>query len=299
MELRQLEYFYLSAKAGSLSAAAKTAFVTQQTLSASIASLENELGSPLFHRRHQGIELTDFGTAVLKRVVPILDDVRNLETYVTGYKETAAKTATFAYATASLATDGQGLTLTTINEFLSQRRESDMRVFELTSDACLSALAQGSVDMALVVGKPDPSVFEFFKLEDAKLLVAVSSDHPLAGQDAISFRDLAEVDVFPVPDLSVSYDRIVAGFEKYGLAPRFARVPFSLENAKRFVQSGAGVDFSPAHNANSPHEGIAYLPLAEEDSFSLPLGLATKLGQVDKPLIAELKATIASAHSQS
>lgn len=128
--------------------------------------------------------------------------------------------------------------------------------------------------------------------------MAIASNHPLASREAISFRDLAEIDVSPVPDASISYGKIVTGFEKYGLAPRFAPVPFSLENAKRFVQSGAGADFSPAHNANSPHEGIAYLPLAEEDSFALPLGLATKLGQADKALIAGLKAAIVSTYSQ-
>lgn len=43
MDVRQIEYFVLAAKAGSFSAAAKSAFVTQQTLSASVASLEGEV----------------------------------------------------------------------------------------------------------------------------------------------------------------------------------------------------------------------------------------------------------------
>ena len=75
MDVRQIEYFVLAAKAGSFSAAAKSAFVTQQTLSASVASLEGEVKTPLFHRRRQGIELTDFGARFLPKCERVLEAV--------------------------------------------------------------------------------------------------------------------------------------------------------------------------------------------------------------------------------
>lgn len=79
MDVRQIEYFVLAAKAGSFSAAAKSAFVTQQTLSASVASLEGEVKTPLFHRRRQGIELTDFGARFLPKCERVLEAVREAE----------------------------------------------------------------------------------------------------------------------------------------------------------------------------------------------------------------------------
>ena len=126
--------------------------------------------------------------------------------------------------------------------------------------------------MALVAGRPDSAVFEFTPLMEGRLLVAVPERHKLATQEAISFSDLAEID-------------------------RYAPVPFSLEAAQEFVRSGQGVDFSPAHNAERPHEGIAYRPLASEDDFTLTLGLATKLGVPEKPLVAALKEAIVQAVS--
>ena len=48
----------------------------------------------------------------------------------------------------------------------------------------------------------------------------------------------------------------------------------------------------------TPHEGIAYVPLAERDAFTLPLGLATKLGAAEKPVIAALKQAIKQAASR-
>lgn len=298
MELRQIEYFCLAAKAGSFSAAAKSAFVAQQTLSASVASLENELGAPLFHRRRQGIELTDFGAQFAERCAPILDAVREAEGFAARWRENARRTAAFAYATASLREEGDGFTLATLRDFRATHDEVDLRLFELTSDACLAAVERGSVDMAFVVGRPDPAVFEFTQLAEGSLLVAVPAAHPLAARTALSFADLADVELFPVPDLDVSYRRIVEGFARYDLTPRYAPVPFSLEAAREFVRSGRGVDFSPAHNAEAPHEGIVYLPLVREDAFTLPLGLATKLGAPEKPVITALKTAIQNATSQ-
>lgn len=87
MDVRQIEYFVLAAKAGSFSAAAKSAFVTQQTLSASVASLEGEVKTPLFHRRRQGIELTDFGARFLPKCERVLEAVREAEGFALQWHE--------------------------------------------------------------------------------------------------------------------------------------------------------------------------------------------------------------------
>ena len=159
MDVRQIEYFVLAAKAGSFSAAAKSAFVTQQTLSASVASLEGEVKTPLFHRRRQGIELTDFGARFLPKCERVLEAVREAEGFALQWHESTRHTATFAYATASLRESGPGFTLATLRGFRASYDDADLRLFELTSDACLKALERGTVDMALVAGRPDSAVF--------------------------------------------------------------------------------------------------------------------------------------------
>ncbi len=298
MELRQIEYFCQAAKARSFSAAAKNAFVAQQTLSASIASLENEVGIPLFHRHRQGTELTDFGSLFLTKCEAILSAVNEAEEFASQWRENARRSATFAYATASLRDTGEGFTLAMLEEFRQTHADIDIRLFELTSDACLAAVERGVVDMAFVVGRPDPSIFDFVHLTDGSLMVALPASHPLASKSAVSFADLAEIELFPVPDLDVSYRRIVEGFARYHLTPRYTSMPFSLEAAREFVRTGRGADITLAFNAKSHYEGIVYRPLIEEDDFKLPLGLATKLGAPLKPTMAELQAAIADAAAQ-
>ena len=61
MEFRNLEYFLIICETGSLNAAAKKLFISQQALSKSLDSMEREIGQPLFLRSPRGLRLTEAG----------------------------------------------------------------------------------------------------------------------------------------------------------------------------------------------------------------------------------------------
>jgi DNA-binding transcriptional LysR family regulator len=72
MDLKQIRYLVAVADAGSFSAGARRAFVTQPILSAAIAALETELGSKLFERGARGVAPTQEGSRILDRARAIL-----------------------------------------------------------------------------------------------------------------------------------------------------------------------------------------------------------------------------------
>ena len=89
MELRQVRYFVAVADAGSFSAGASRAYVTQPTLSAAIAALEAEVGGALFERRARGAVPTPLGERALAHARAILRETEFLK--ATGRRESPQK----------------------------------------------------------------------------------------------------------------------------------------------------------------------------------------------------------------
>lgn len=71
---KQLEAFYLSAKLGSLSAAAATLHTTQSAISKRVGDLEAELGERVLHRSNAGISITPAG----ERLLPMAEEALRL-----------------------------------------------------------------------------------------------------------------------------------------------------------------------------------------------------------------------------
>ena len=76
LELRHLRYFVAVADAGSFTHAAERIFIAQLTLSEQIRRLEQIVGTPLLHRRHEGLRLTTAGGVLLdasRNVLSLVD----------------------------------------------------------------------------------------------------------------------------------------------------------------------------------------------------------------------------------
>ena len=58
MRLEQLESFVATARAGSISAAARTLGLSRPAVSAAVNALEQELGSPLLIKGNHGVQPT-------------------------------------------------------------------------------------------------------------------------------------------------------------------------------------------------------------------------------------------------
>ena len=78
MDFRQIRYLVAVADAGSFTAGARRAFVSQPTLSAAIAALEKELGTRLFERQARGVTLTAEGQRALAHARDVLHAITEM-----------------------------------------------------------------------------------------------------------------------------------------------------------------------------------------------------------------------------
>src|SRR6202451_2181489 len=75
VELRHLRYFVAVADAGTFTHAAEQMFIAQPTLSQQIRRLEEIVGTPLLHRRREGVRLTEAGSVLLEESRVVLSRV--------------------------------------------------------------------------------------------------------------------------------------------------------------------------------------------------------------------------------
>src|SRR6476620_8575509 len=71
-DLQQLHAFSTIVETGSLGRAAAALNVTQPALSRTVKRLEDQVGEPLFERHSKGMQLTDFGSALLPHATLLL-----------------------------------------------------------------------------------------------------------------------------------------------------------------------------------------------------------------------------------
>jgi DNA-binding transcriptional LysR family regulator len=76
MRLRDLHVFSTVVQAGSMAKAAQQLGVSAPAVSEVIADLEHALGVRLLDRKHQGVEVTAYGAALVKRSLAAFDELR-------------------------------------------------------------------------------------------------------------------------------------------------------------------------------------------------------------------------------
>src|SRR4051812_42717118 len=77
LKLRELNVLLAVAQAGSMAKAGRDLAISQSAISRTIADMEHTLGVPLFDRTPQGIELTQYGRALLNRAVAVFDELNH------------------------------------------------------------------------------------------------------------------------------------------------------------------------------------------------------------------------------
>ena len=210
MELRQLKYFAKVAEMRNFSAAAKTLFVSQSTLSQQIRTLEAELGTTLLIRESHRVELTDTGRAFLPSALHTIaeaevgvDKIKNIKGLHTG-ELTIGSTFTFSL-----------LLERAVCEFAKRYPGVKIKVVCREMDELMQMLERGDIDVALSY-RPQieyPNVVSSI-LFDNWLAVVVSETHPLAHAKEVSLDELKNYHMaLPMRGMQArnAFDRIVEG----------------------------------------------------------------------------------------
>jgi len=192
MTIDQLRQFIAVAKHLNFSRGADELFLHQSTVSKNIASMEAELGGPLFVRKKNDLRLTDAGK-LLYNEAPML--VEKFDILVRRTRHIMAG----SYGNLRfLSLENYTHTLAAVYKaFLTQHPNIDLDITEdgrLELEEGIESVLDGSVDLALLPLGALPSdngdlEKRLFFRDD--FVVLVSPTHPLAGRERVETRDLA------------------------------------------------------------------------------------------------------------
>jgi len=174
LNLRQLEVFVATARAGSTRAAAERVARSQSAASAALADLEAALGAPLFDRIGRRLVLNENGRALLPRAAAVLDEATELQHLLSGGAQ-----ATPLRIAASF-TIGEYLLPERVAQWKAAHPGSPLRMRVSNTDDVIDAVARHEADIGFVEGaRTHPDLVLRPWLSD-ELVVFAAPTHPLA-----------------------------------------------------------------------------------------------------------------------
>ncbi|MBR5247492.1 MAG: LysR family transcriptional regulator [Lachnospiraceae bacterium] len=264
MELLQLKYFKAVAETGKLSAAAEALFISAPALSASISRLEKELGTKLFDRTNNHLELNKQGEIFLKyanQVFTTLDFARYEIDQSIMLQQNHISIAT---TTSNMWTDLITAFYVEYSHFTLS--VTNMRRFQLEQTGLHP---QHSFLMAEEKDVPPSYTQELdsIVLFEDRLVAMIHPDHPLAQYESLDIRLLEkETLCYPTPGLTM-YERLSRLFEDNNMPmPYGDTFPYLIY--RRMAQEGLGISFTSQHISSlEPPCNLRYVPIANANPW--------------------------------
>ncbi|PRX95688.1 LysR family transcriptional regulator [Allonocardiopsis opalescens] len=263
MEIRQLEYFVAVAEERHFTRAAQRMLVAQSGLSASIRSLERELGAALFIRSTRRVELTDAGRALLTEARHALAKVAAARDAVAAVQGLLRGSLAVGSLQCLGAIDVPGL----LAEFHGRHPQVELRLWQDGSAELAEAVRTGALDVAFVCARPDlPPDLDAAPLAVEPLVLACAPSHPLAGRAAVGLAELrgeSFVDFNATWGTRETVDRALA---EAGVPRRVTLAVNDVHSLLDLVAHGLGIAIVPRH-FSAKTTRARFVPLRDAPSW--------------------------------
>jgi DNA-binding transcriptional LysR family regulator len=281
MDLRHLRAFVAVAEEGTFTKAALRLHSSQPPLTKQVQQLERELGTTLFVRRRDGVELTADGRMLLERAQAALTAFREFEEST---KAVGAHTRPLRVGI------GWGL-WEAVERVRSHHAKRFPEARIAAEDLCTerSGPQERRIDVAVVRRPVDDTLYESEPLFQEDFVALLADTHPLASRKSVRLADLAALPLL-MYDRCLGpgvYDKTLALFEAAGIRPRVVhgQPPPYAQAAMMLVASGEGYyvgiasPFTQTHRAS----GVAVIPIDEPDA-RLDVRIAWRKGETSRAI---------------
>lgn len=254
MTFKTLSYFCEACKDLQFSETARRLFITPQSLSKAIRSIEDEFKCSLFLRASAGLHLTSEGVYLLEQSTKILSSLQEM-------RDTLAARPTEHTLTINL-TPGVHAVLPDLLPDSFQGRTILYR--ELAASACLENVRAGLATAAISICPPSGNSFKHRWLWSSPLCAVVNAHNPLALKETLTLNQLQTQSLITVDAYMDSYRYMTSQLEQAGFdfpSRISAPTPFDALN---LCQRNLGV-------ALFPERYLAHFHIARPDIKIIPI----------------------------
>jgi DNA-binding transcriptional LysR family regulator len=247
IELRQLRYFVAVAEEMHFGRAAARLHMTQPPLSQTIQALEAALGARLFARTRRSVALTPAGMALLPQAQQLLQQAQALPALA----QRAAAGESGRLALAFVSTADYSVLPPFLRDFRQRYPQVQIDLREATSDQQLEDLAQGRIDVGLLI----PPLPERLRTEleyapvlaEPLMLAAPAGTAALRGKGGVRLDAVGRMPliIFPRHIAPAFHDTILGCFRDAGLTPHIGQEAIQMQTIVGLVSAGMGIALVP------------------------------------------------------
>lgn len=191
IDSRRLFYFSQVAKLGSFTAAEAALDVTQSTLSRQLQLLEEEVGATLLVRASRGVTTTHAGEILLAQADLIMREMELAREQISAARRNTGGRVSIAASRPFSSRYFPGV----VSRFLEKHPDIRLTVLEASSGHVHQYLADGVVDLAVVLHNPNTTKIATRKILTEPLMLVMRHDHPWANTTVIDRSKLTELDL--------------------------------------------------------------------------------------------------------
>lgn len=253
----ELKAFDATARTGSMSAAARLLGVSQPTVSAHVASLEQRFDVELFHRRGRGVALTEFGA--------LLHEATHRITRAEEHALQLLLSARSQYqGHLRIGAVGPYNVTPVIRRFRASFPKVQVSVCMGDSRAVVQGVLDHEHDVGVLLHAVDDERVHCLPYRRQPLVVLAPRAHALASRTGVSLADLHGQEFVLREHGSGTRAVFEQGLAAAGVSVRCSLVMGSREGVKEAVAQGLGLGVVAA-TAHSPDERVVALPVSDVD----------------------------------
>lgn len=267
MRTEQIHFFLALAETLNFTEAANRLYITQPSLSRSIAQMERELGVQLFKRSRRQVSLTAAGQRFYQDCGKILETIDETVKRAKSAERGEYGQIRFACHTSQV----EPLVLDIISDFCMRHPWITMDIVAQSTSEMVYALTENRVDCLIGAGLATYDGVERLFLKQYRDCVVLASHHPLAAHGELSVLDLKKEDhvVLSREVSSRGYDRLIGRAKRAGYDPQIRLYAQSVPHLLTLLTSGRLVSIISENYRHLASDRIAFIPLAEKEMTDL------------------------------